>query len=114
MLVHHKRFYRISNITNEPIYNVLHGLVTDVEKRSLGDLNVKVYDEKNHDMKISSINVNRPDCKEFTTKFNQPIVKGETDKSYTLEYDVEEPNRYFENAFLIDCQDVTPQHRVPI
>ena len=107
MLFHHKRFYQISNITNEPIYNVLHGLVTDVKKHSLDDLNVRVYDEKNHDMKISSINVNRPDCKEFTTRFNQPVVKGETGKSYTLEYDVEEPDRYFENAFLIDCQDVT-------
>ena len=106
MLVHHKRSYHIANITNEPIYNMLHGLVTDVEKYSFKDLNIRVYDEKNHDMKISSINVNKPKCKEFTTQFNKPIVKGDKNRKYTLEYDVEEPERYFENAFLINCQNV--------
>ena len=52
-------------------------------------------------------NVNKPDCKEFTTDFLEPIVKGETGRKYTLVYEVEEPERYFENAFLIDCQKLT-------
>ena len=113
MLVHHKRSYHITNITNEPIYNMMHGLVTDVEKYSFKDLNVKVYDEKNHDMKINSINVNRLKCKEFTTRFNQPIIKGDKNRRYTLEYDVEEPERYFENAFLINCQNITMSLEYP-
>jgi len=107
MLVHHKRFYEIENITDEPIYHVLHGIATDVEKYSFDDLNIKIYDENKRDLKISSININKPDCKEFTTQFNQPIVKGEKDRCYTLEYDVEEPEKYFENAFLIDCQNLS-------
>jgi len=106
MLTHHKRYYEITNISDDPIYHVLHGIATDVEKYSFGDLNIKVYDENNHDLKISSINIDKPDCKEFTTQFNQPIIKGEQARSYTLEYDVEEPERYFENAFLIDCQSL--------
>ena len=104
MLVHHKRTYEIININDEPIHNVLHGIATDVEKYSINDLNIKVYDENGDDMKISSINVDRPDSKEFTTQFNQIINKGDEGRGYTLEYDVEEPERYFENAFLIDCK----------
>ena len=106
MLTHHKRYYEITNISDDPIYHVLHGIATDVEKYSFSDLNIKIYDENNRDLKISSINIDKPDCKEFTTQFNQPIIKGEQARSYTLEYDVEEPERYFENAFLIDCKSL--------
>jgi len=113
MLVHHKRYYEISNITNEPIYHVLHGIATDVDKYAFDDLNIKIYDEKNHNLRISSINIDKPDCKEFTTQFNQPIIKGEKDRSYTLEYDVEEPEKYFENAFLIDCQNLLLSIKYP-
>ena len=104
MLVHHKRTYEVRNISDEPIYNVLHGVATDVEKNSLNDLKVKVFDENNRDLKISSISVDEPTQKEFTTNFNVPITKGETGRYYILEYEVEEPERYFENAFLIECQ----------
>jgi len=113
MLVHHKRYYEIENITDEPIYHVLHGIATDVEKYAFDDLNIKIYDEKNHNLKISSINIDKPDCKEFTTKFNLPVVKGDKERSYTLEYDVEEPEKYFENAFLIDCQDLVLSIKYP-
>jgi len=103
MLVQHKRQYEIKNIHDEPIDYVLHGIATDVDKNSINDLNIKVYDENNREMKISSINVDRPDTKEFTTQFNKIINKGDEGRGYTLEYEVEEPERYFENAFLIDC-----------
>ena len=102
MLVQHKRTYQVANISDEPIYQVLHGIATDVEKYSLNDLNVQVYDENHREMKISSINVDKPTSKEFTTAFNRPILKGEDNRKYTLVYEVEEPERYFENAFLID------------
>lgn len=104
MLVEHKRTYEISNISNEPIKHVLHGIAIDVEKYSLSDLNLQVYDETGMEMKISSININKPTTKEFTTQFNKPIVKGEKNRKYTLVYEVEEPERYFENAFLIDVK----------
>jgi hypothetical protein len=113
MLVQHKRTYEIANISNEPIYNVLHGIATDVDKYSLNDLNVQVYDEHNHEMKISSINVNKPTSKEFTTAFNTPILKGEKNRSYTLVYEVEEPDRYFENAFLIDVNKYVFNFKYP-
>ena len=106
MLVHHKRTYEVKNISDEPITTVLHGIATDVAKNSLEDLKVRVYDESNRELKISSISVDEPTQKEFTTNFNIPILKGEDDRYYVIEYEVEEPERYFENAFLIDCQKI--------
>ena len=113
-LVHYKRTYQVKNISDEPIYNVLHGIATDVEKHSINDLNVKVYDENNRDLKISSINVDEPFQKEFTTLFNQPIFKNEEGRYYIIEYDVEEPERYFENAFLINCQKLVLKMEYPL
>jgi len=103
MLVHHKRFYEIENISDEPIKDVLHGISTDIKKYSITDLKVNTYDEAGREMKISSISMDKPDIKEFTTRFVEPIVKGEKARGYTMEYETEEPDRYYENAFLIDC-----------
>lgn len=113
-LVHYKRTYQVKNISDDPIYNVLHGIATDIEKHSINDLNVKVYDENNRDLKISSINVDEPFQKEFTTLFNQPILKNEEGRYYILEYDVEEPEKYFENAFLIPCQKLVLKMEYPV
>lgn len=107
MLTHHKRVYQMKNISDNPIQYVLHGIGTDVKKESLHDLNVKIYDESGQSMKISSINMNKPYSKEFRTTFVRPIKTHEQNRGYTLEYDVEEPNRYFENAFLADCEKFT-------
>jgi hypothetical protein len=102
MLVQHKRTYEVANVSDYPIYQVLHGIATDVEKYSLNDLKVQVYDEDQRELKISSISLNQLTSKEFTTQFNKPIIKGEQGRKYSLVYEVEEPDRYFENAFLID------------
>ena len=103
MLVHYTRKYEIANISDKPIQHVLHGIATDVPKDSINDLNLDIYDEKNKELKISSINVDKPQSKEFTTVFNTPVKKGETGRFYIIEYDLEEPERYFANAFLVDC-----------
>ncbi|MEM2139825.1 MAG: adenylate/guanylate cyclase domain-containing protein [Nitrososphaera sp.] len=100
-LMHYKRTYEIENISDDPIHHVLHGITSDVDK-TFDELNIKVYDDHGHDLKISSISIDKPRQKEFTTLFNTPVEKGERSR-YVLEYDVEEPERYFENAFLVAC-----------
>ena len=114
MIVQHKRTYEVANISNEPIKKVLHGIAFDVDIPDINDLNIKVYDEKDRDCKITSINVDKPDCKEFTTSFSEPITKEDTGKKYTLQYEVAEPERYFENAFLIDCQKFNMSFHYPL
>lgn len=113
MLVQHKRIYEIQNISNEPIHNVLHGIATDVGKYSINDLNIQVYDENEKEMKISSINIDKPTTKEFTTEFNSPITKNEKNRKYTLIYEVEEPERYFENALLVDVENFSLVFKYP-
>jgi len=113
MIVQHKRTYEIENFSKEPIYRVLHGIATDVKKYSINELNIKILDERGKEMKISSINIDKPDCKEFTTEFNVPVLKGEKNREYTLIYEVEEPERYFENAFLIDVQKFSLVFKYP-
>jgi hypothetical protein len=103
LLVHYKRLYEIQNIADEPIYEVIHGIATDVEK-TFDDLNIKVYDEENKPLQISSIPIDKPFQKEFTTLFNKPIIKSDKERRYyVLEYDVEELGRYFENYFGTNC-----------
>ena len=104
MHLKYKRLYEIENISDDPIYQVLHGIATDIPK-TFQDLNIKVYDNENQTLKISSISIDKPFQKEFTTVFNKPILKGERGKFYVLEYEVEEPDKYFENAFLVDCHE---------
>jgi hypothetical protein len=104
MLLKYKRLYEIENISDQSIHQVLHGIATDIPK-TFKELNIKVYDNENQPLKISSISVDKPFQKEFTTVFNKPILKGEKGKFYVLEYEVEEPDKYFENAFLVDCHE---------
>jgi hypothetical protein len=102
-LVHYKRLYEIQNISDEPIYEVIHGIATDVEK-AFDDLNIKIYDEENNPLQISAIPIDKPFQKEFTTVFNKPITKSDkVRRYYILEYDVEEKGKYFENYFGTNC-----------
>jgi hypothetical protein len=103
VLTHYKRTHVVENISDEPIETLLHGIATDVPK-SFADLNIKVTDESGDELKITSINLDTPYQKEFRTLFDKPIQKSEKGRSYTLEYDVEEPERYFENYFTINCK----------
>ena len=105
MLVHHKRTYEIVNTSDKPILEISHGIATDIEKKRLSDLRLKIYDENKKDLPISKITMDYPYQKEFFTKFNAPILQNEKGHYYTIEYEVEEPERFFENAFLTDCQN---------
>jgi hypothetical protein len=102
-LVHYKRQYEICNVSTKPIYRVLHGIATDVPS-TFNDLNIEAYDENKMPLRISSINVDKPYQKEFTTVFNKPILQGENRRYYVLEYDAKEPEKYFENSFLVGCE----------
>jgi len=101
MLIHYKKLYNIENISDEPIQTVLHGITTHVRK-SFDDIRLRISDESGRELKITSISLDTPFQKEFTTMFNNPILKGKKARSYTLEYEVEEPKRYFE-SYAIDC-----------
>jgi hypothetical protein len=51
---------------------------------------------------ISEVTVDKPTSKKFATTFTKPLGFGDK-RRYTLEYDVQEPDRSFENLFLVKC-----------
>lgn len=106
MLTHHKRTHKVECIADEPIRTLKHGIATDVPK-SFADLNVRVTDESGRELKIIRINYDTDYQKEFVTFFERPIIKGEKGRAYSVEYDVEEPERYFENYFTLSCKKFT-------
>jgi hypothetical protein len=101
-LVHYRRLYGIKNTSENPIYEVVHGIATDVET-NLSELGIKVYDENNMILPISSVTIDKPYQKEFTTVFNRPIERLQKRRFYFLEYQVKEKEKYFENYFGVDC-----------
>jgi hypothetical protein len=101
MLTRHERVYDIENVSDEPIHEILHGIATDVPK-SFIDLKVRAEDQGGNELKIMSINLDKPYQKEFTVSFSSPMRKGEN-VTYSLEYEVEEPERYLENYFGFNC-----------
>jgi hypothetical protein len=67
--IHHKRYHHLINNSEEPIYEILTGIATSVEK-TFRELNIEVVDEIGQELKIVSINVDTPNRKEFTIKLN--------------------------------------------
>ncbi len=100
-LVEHKRRYDLINNSDEPIYEITNGIITNI-KKSIQDLEIRILDDKKRELFISSINLDAEYRKEFTIRLNNPIVKGEKNRNYTLTYKIEEPNRTYENLFLIN------------
>lgn len=103
---HHKRVCSIENVSNDPIQSILHCIKTDVRK-SFNDLNIRTADESGKELRITSINYDKPFQKEFTTAFNRQISKSEKNRGYTLEYDVEQHDRSHEEQFPIKCEKFT-------
>jgi hypothetical protein len=101
MLVHYERIYEIQNGSDEPVRTITHQIATDLPV-SWDELNIRVYDDTNTELAISEVTTNKPMSKKFATTFTRPVAFGDK-RRYTLEYDVHEPDRSFENLFLIKC-----------
>lgn len=100
MLTKHIRTYEIKNTSDNPVREVIHGIGTDV-KTTFEELKIKVYDEAKRPLKINKITLDYPFQKEFTTLFNKPILRNQNGRKYTLEYETMEPERYYENNFMV-------------
>ena len=102
MMAHHTWIWQVVNVTEELAEQVSYYLEGDVP-RDFPDLNVTIKDENNKKLKIVSLNVNRPEHKEFIVKLNKPI-KPNQKGILKLEYDWEEPERKFFYTLSTDCK----------
>ena len=103
MLTHHTWIWQVINQTEQPVERVFYYLEGD-KPRDFPDLNVKVTDESGKDIMIKSLNVNKPDRKEFFVQLNKPLKPHQKGRIVKLEYDWEEPDRHFYYTFSSDCK----------
>ena len=106
------RTYQFSNTLDEPIDKVANGITTDIQK-SFDKLHVKAYDENEKELEIDGISVDTEYRKEFTLKLNEPVLKGDKNRKYTIVYEVEHPHRFFEHLFLINTENLSVNFNFP-
>jgi len=103
MLTHHTWIWHVVNQTEKPVDRVFYYLEGD-KPRDFPDLNVRVTDENEDELQIKSLNVNKPEKKEFFVHLNKPLRPHQQGRFVKLEYDWEEEERHFYYTFSSDCK----------
>jgi len=104
MMTRHTWVWQIRNVRKDkdrPLEEMFYSIGGDTPK-DFADLNLKVYDHQNKELKISSFATNNPYLKEFYVKFSKPIRYRKT-QTLTLQYDWQEPQRKFEFQLSSEC-----------
>lgn len=102
--IRHERNYKIINKTDEPMYSLINGIMTNGAS-SFNELKLSIFDKNQQKMKIIGINVDTDHSKEFTFKLNEPIFSGE-EGEYTISYNTLESQRNLENYFFMDSDEL--------
>ncbi len=98
-----ERFYHFSNHSDEPIYEISVGIVTNSENE-FKQLNLKAFDENNNELEISKIIASSPISKKITTKLANPVFNGDSGKMVKISYEAILDKNQFENFFLVDTE----------
>jgi len=103
MMTHHTNLIQLVNQFQDDAERYFIRLEGDVPK-DFPDLNVKISDEDGKELRISSLNVNKPLTKEFFVRFNKPLKPNQKGKSLKIEWDWEEPEKHYDYTFASDCK----------
>ena len=107
----HERIYYFVNNSNEPIYEINIGIITNTEQE-FENLNVKAFDE-DEELTLSKILSHSPFTKEMIIKLRNPIFSGDSGRIIKILYSVKEQSKYFENLFLTDTKDFQLNFIIP-
>ena len=112
MLVHYKRKYTVQNpLKNKPV-SIMHDMITTDQKMTWKQLNVVIHD--GNGSRLSLVNLKDDEYhKVFDFALPEPLLPGET-QEYFVEYDLEEPERYFENTFFAGWGECVTQIDFPL
>ena len=99
-----ERYYYFSNISSEPIYEVVLGIVTNSEKE-FEARQLKIFDQDNNTLEISKILASTPYSKEIIVKLTKPVFNGDSGRMLKMVYDLNLSKNNFENFFLIDTSN---------
>jgi hypothetical protein len=112
MATKHTMIWNMTNVLPEPVDRIFVYIDGDAPK-PFADLNVSIKDEKDNELEIISLNVNKPYHKEFFVKAKKPLKQGEKNRFIKIEYDWEEPERQFEYFFASECKKFSYLLRAP-
>lgn len=112
MLTHHTWIWHVVNQTDVPVDTVFYYLEGD-EDRDFPELNVRVTDEDRRELQIKSLNVNRPNKKEFFVQLAKPLKPRQKGRFIKLEHDWEDTSRKYLYRFGSDCRKFRFLLRVP-
>ncbi len=104
MMVHHTWVWELVNVTKEPIDHVFYYIVGD-SPRGFPDLNIQITDEHGNNLDIGALNVNEDTRKEFIVRTKTPLMPNQHGRFLKLEYDWEEPKRFFYYRFSSKCKE---------
>jgi len=99
------RTFCFENKSDEPIYEVYDIIETSV-KKSFADLNVKAYDENENSLELGGIHVDTEYKKEFILKLNKPVFREDKNKEFTIIYETELANKFFEEFYQINIDNL--------
>jgi len=102
MMCHHKLMWALVNISEVESDQVSYFLDGDVP-RDFSELNVTAKSADNKKLKISSVDVNKPQHKEFVVKLAKPI-KPNQKGVLKIEFDWEEPDKQYLYNLATDCK----------
>jgi len=94
MTTHHTWIWHVRNTSKVPQDTMYYSIAGDTDKQ-FEELNLKISDEKNSQLVVSSHETDKPREKEFHVKFKTPLKKSHKGRFLKLEYDWEEPGRNF-------------------
>lgn len=104
--------FAVENQSMNPIYEVSDTIQTH-SKKLFGDLNVKAYDENNENLEIAGVNLDTENKKEFKLKLNKPIFQKDKNKKFTISYEIELKNNFFEEIFPINIEQLGIEFTFP-
>ena len=96
----------------DPIYEVYQIIQTN-SKKSLADLNVKAYDENEENLEVGGIYLDTENKKEFSLKLNKPVFQSDKNKEYTITYETELQNKFFEEFFQVNIDELSIEFIFP-
>lgn len=101
-MTHHAITWNFINISKDPMDKLFYPIYGDVP-RDFRNLNLKVTDSHGKKQELITLDVNEPKQKEFHFKLTKPVPPGK--KGFAkIEWDWEEPRRYFYYTFASRCR----------
>jgi len=112
MLTHHTYIWDVVNVAPETRSRIFYYLDGDTPKE-FSEINVKVTDKEGKNLNIAKVDVDKPFHKEFYVELKKPVKPKHKLTGLKLEYDWEEPDRYFEYKMATDCKKFTYKFSIP-